>query len=70
MNMKFLKTTGYFEQESQVCVSAVHPNMMYNHNNCDLICYFGGHFVFNFESEKLKIELGMGQICNQHIRIV
>ena len=25
---------------------------------------------FNFEKEKLKIELGMGQIWNQHIRIV
>ena len=24
----------------------------------------------NFEKEKLKIELGMGQIWNQHIRIV
>ena len=25
---------------------------------------------FNFEREKLKIELGMGKIWNQHIRIV
>ena len=25
---------------------------------------------FNFEREKLKIELGMGQIWNQHVRIV
>ena len=26
--------------------------------------------VCNFEREKLKIELGLGQIWNQHIRIV
>ena len=42
---------GYFEHESQVCVSAVHIDMMYNHDNCDLICNFSGHFVFQFERE-------------------
>ena len=39
---------GYFEHESQVCASAVQSDMMYNHDNCDFICYFGGHFVFQF----------------------
>ena len=42
------KQKGYFEHESQVCVSAVHPDMIYTHDNCDFICYFGGHFVFQF----------------------
>ena len=68
--MNSSKQTCFFEHESQVCVSAVHPDMMYNHDNWDFICYFGGHFFGNFEREKLKIELGMGQIRNQHIRIV
>ena len=46
--MKFFKIKSYFEHESQVCVSAVHPDMMYNHDNCDFICSSGGHFVFQF----------------------
>ena len=58
----FSKQKCYFEHESQVCVSAVHPDMMYNHDNWDFICYFEGILFCNFEREKLKIELGMGQI--------
>ena len=54
---------------TQGCVSAVHPDMMYNHDNYDIISYFGGHFVFQFEKGGGK-EFGMGQIWNQHIRIV
>ena len=61
---------GYFEHESQVCESAVHPDMVYNHDNGDFICYFGGHFICKFWKEKRILELGMGQIWNQHIRIV
>ena len=45
--MNSSKQKFHFEHESQVCVSAVHPEMMYNHDNCDFICYFGGHFVFS-----------------------
>ena len=48
------KQKCYFEHESQVCVSAVHPDMMYNHDNWDLICYFGGHFVLQFWKGKTK----------------
>ena len=46
--MKFLKPKMVFWKQSQVCVSAVHPDMMYNPDNWDFICYFGGHFVFQF----------------------
>ena len=53
--MKFLKTKKcYFEHESQVFVSAVHPDMMYNHDNWDFICYFGGQFVLQFWKGKTK----------------
>ena len=38
----------YFEHERQICVSTGHPDMMYNHDNWDFICYFGGHFVLQF----------------------
>ena len=48
------KLKCYFEHESQVCVSAVHPDMMYNHDNWDFICYFGGHFVLQFWKGKTK----------------
>ena len=48
------KLKCYFEHESQVCVSAVHPDMMYNHDNWDLICYFGGNFVLQFWKGKTK----------------
>ena len=61
---------GYFKRESQGCVSAVHPDILYNRDTCDFISYFGGHFIFPFWKEKHKIELGMGQIWNEHIRIV
>ena len=44
----------YFEHESQVCVSAVHPDMMYDHDNWDFIWYFGGHFVLQFWKGKTK----------------
>ena len=44
----------YFEHESQVCVSAVHPDMVYNHDNWDFICYFGGHFFLQFWKGKTK----------------
>ena len=44
------KLKCYFEHESQVCVSAVHPDMMYNHDNWDLICYF----VLQFWKGKTK----------------
>ena len=49
-----LKQKGYFKHESQVCVSAVHPDMMYNHDNWDYICYFCGHFVLQFCRGKTK----------------
>ena len=42
------KQKWYFEHESQVCVSAVHSDMMYNPDNWYFICYFGGHFVLQF----------------------
>ena len=48
------KQKWYFEHKSQVCVSAVHPDMMYNPDNWDFICYFGGHFVFQFWNGKTK----------------
>ena len=48
------KQKWYFEHKSQVCVSAVHPDMMYNPDNWDFICYFGGHFVFQFWKGKTK----------------
>ena len=48
------KQKCYFEQESQVCVSAAHPDMMYNHDKWDFICYFGGHFVLQFWMGKTK----------------
>ena len=48
------KQKCYFEQESQVCVSVVHPDMMYNHDKWDFICYFGGHFVLQFWKGKTK----------------
>ena len=48
------KQKCYFEHESQVCVSAVHPDMMYNHDNWDFVCYFGGHFVSQFWKGKTK----------------
>ena len=35
-----------------VCVSDVHLNVMYNHDNWDFICYFGGHFVLQFWKKK------------------
>ena len=44
---------GYFEHESRVCVSAEHSEIMYNHDNCDFICYLGGHF-FYFQGENKK----------------
>ena len=44
----------YFEHERQICVSAVHPDMMYNHDNWDFIRYFGGHFVLQFWKGKTK----------------
>ena len=40
--------------ESQVCVSDVHLDVMYNHDNWDFICYFGGHFVLQFWKEKTE----------------
>ena len=48
------KQKCYFQHESQVCMSAVHPDMMYNHDNWDFICYFGGHFVLQFWKGKTK----------------
>ena len=48
------KQKCYFELESHVCVSAVHPDVMYNHDNWDFICSFGGHFVLQFWKEKTK----------------
>ena len=39
---------------TKVFVSAVHPDMMYNHDNWDFICYFGGHFVLQFWKRKTK----------------
>ena len=50
----YSKQKYYFEHESQVCVSAVHPDMMYNHDNWEFICYFGGHFVLQFWKGKTK----------------
>ena len=41
--------------------------MMYNHDNETLSVILAAILFFNFEREKLKIELGMGQIWNQHI---
>ena len=35
-------------------MSAVHPDMMYNHDNWDFICYFGDHFVLQFWKGKTK----------------
>ena len=52
-------------------MSAVHPDMMYIIMIIETVSVILAAILFcNFESEKLKIELGMGQICNQHIRIV
>ena len=48
------KQKCYFEPESQVCVADVHPDVMYNHDNWDFICYFGGHFVLQFCKGKTK----------------
>ena len=48
------KQKCYFEHKSQVCVSAVHPDMKYNHDNWDFVCYFGGHFVLQFWKGKTK----------------
>ena len=48
------KQKCYFELESQVCVSDVHSDVMYNHDNWDFICYFGGHFVLQFWKGKTK----------------
>ena len=48
------KQKCYFEHESQVCMSAVHPYMKYNHDIWDFICYFGGHFVLQFWKGKTK----------------
>ena len=48
------KQTCYLEHGSQVCMSAVHPYMKYNHDNWDFICYFGGHFVLQFWKGKTK----------------
>ena len=48
------KQKCYFELESQVCVSDVHPDVMYNHDTWDFICYFGGHFVLQFWKGKTK----------------
>ena len=48
------KQKWYFEHKSQVCVSAVHPDMMYNPDKWDFICYFGALFVFQFWKGKTK----------------
>ena len=48
------KQKCYFDIESQVCVSDVHPDVVYNHDNWDFICYFGGHFVLQFWKGKNK----------------
>ena len=48
------KQKFYFELESQVCVSDVHPDGIYNHDNWDIICYFGGHFVLQFWKGETK----------------
>ena len=48
------KQKCYFKHESQVCVSAVHPDMMYNHDNWDFISDFGGHFVLQFWKRKTE----------------
>ena len=65
------KQKCYFEHESQVCMSAVHPNMMYIVMIIETVSAILAAILFcNFEREELKIELCMGQILNQHIRIV
>ena len=48
------KQKFYFELESQVCVSNVHPDVMYNHDNWDFICSLGGHFVLQFWKGKTE----------------
>ena len=50
---------------TKICVSAVHPDMMYKHDNIVTVSVILAVILFyNFEREKLKIELGMGQIWN------
>ena len=44
-NKKFILSTK---------VKFVCPDMMYNHDDCDFICSFGGHFVFQFLKGKTE----------------